>query len=77
MKWSHRLSAPAVSTRENSAVSTNVFYKVTGNILSPGFAVFFFFDKKKKLYIWNVKFLILVSGKDKVQIKHFPAPSFF
>lgn len=73
MKWSHRLSAPAVSTRENSAVSTNAFYKVTGNILSPGFA----FDKKKKLYIWNVKFLKLVSGKYKVQIKYFPAPSFF
>lgn len=46
MKWSHRLSAPAVSTRENSAVSTNAFYKVTGNILSPGFAGVFF-DKKR------------------------------
>lgn len=44
MKWSHRLSAPAISTRENSAVSTKAFYKVTGNVLSPHFI----FDKKKK-----------------------------
>lgn len=44
MKWSHRLSASAISTRENSAVSTKAFSKVAGNILSPGFV----FDKKKK-----------------------------
>lgn len=50
MKWSHRLSAPAVSTRENSAVSTNAFYKVTGNILSPGFAGVFFDEKRSCIF---------------------------
>lgn len=74
MKWSHRLSASAISTRENSAVSTKAFSKVAGNILSPGFV---FDKKKKKLHIWNVKFSKRVSGKSKVQIKYFPAPSFF
>lgn len=50
MKWSHRLSAPAISTRENSAASTKAFYKVTGNVLSPHFI----FDKKKRSCIFGM-----------------------